>query len=132
MIQRGGEVGMRMRANVQQRTIKPLLQATIAPGTCLATDAYAMYRRLDQWGYAHASVCPSRGESARDDDGDGLHDGHVNPMEGWWSLWRSWLRPPRGLSQDQLPLSLGFCAFVHHARRRGKALGGTLLELLFT
>jgi transposase len=40
MIQRGGEVVIRMLANVQQRTIKPLIQATIAPGTCIYTDEY--------------------------------------------------------------------------------------------
>ena len=35
MIQRGGEVVIRMLENVQQRTIKPLIKATIAPGTCI-------------------------------------------------------------------------------------------------
>ena len=42
MIQRGGEVVIRMLANVQQRTIKPLIQATIALGTCIYTDEYAI------------------------------------------------------------------------------------------
>ena len=50
MIQRGGEVGIRMLANVQHRTIKPLMQATIAPGTCVYTDEYPIYSRLEQWG----------------------------------------------------------------------------------
>jgi len=30
------------------------------------------------------------------------------------------LRPHRGISQDKLPLYLGFFQFVHNARRRGK------------
>ena len=132
MIQRGGEVVIRMLANVQQRTIKPLIQATIAPGTCMYTDEYDIYSRLEQWGYAHASVCHSRGEYARDDDGDGFHEVHVNTMEGFWSLLRSWLRPHRGISQDHLPLYLGFFEFVHNVRRRGKALLGALLEILLT
>ena len=38
MIQRGGEVVIRMLANVQQQTILPLIQATIAPGTLVYTD----------------------------------------------------------------------------------------------
>ena len=50
MIQRSGEVVIRMLDNVQQRTIKPLLQATIALGTCMYTDEYAIYSRLEQWG----------------------------------------------------------------------------------
>ena len=127
MIQRGGEVVIRMLENVQQRTIKPLIKATIAPGTCIYTDEYDIYGRLEQWGYAHASVCHSRGEYARDEDGDGFHEVHVNTMEGFWSLLRSWLRPHRGISQDHLPLYLGFFEFVHNVRRRGKALLGALL-----
>ena len=123
---------MRMLANVQQRTIKPLIQATMAPGTCMYTEEYDIESRLEQGGYAHESVCHSRGEDARDDDGDGLHEVHVNTMAGFWSLLRSWLRPHRGISQDHLPLYLGFFAFVHKARRRGKALLETLLELLLT
>jgi transposase len=43
------------------------------------------------------------------------------------ALLRSWLRPDRGLSQDKLPLYLGFFQFVYNARRRGKALFGTLI-----
>jgi transposase-like protein len=42
-------------------------------------------------------------------------------------LLRSWLRPHRGISQDKLPLYLGFFQFVHNASRLGKALLGTLL-----
>src|SRR5712691_9701559 len=55
---------------------------------------------------------------------------HVNTMEGFWSLLRSWLRPHRGISQAKLPLYLGFFEFVHNARKRGKALLHALIELL--
>jgi transposase len=102
MIQRGGDVVMRMLANVQQVTIKPLIQATITPSTWVYTDEYDIYSRLEQWGYAHENVCHSDGEYARDDDGDGFCEMHVNTMEGFWSLLRSWLRPHRGISQEHL------------------------------
>ena len=42
------------------------------------------------------------------------------------------LRPHRGISQEKLPLYLGFFEFVHNVRKRGKALLGALLELLVT
>ncbi len=71
-----------------------------------------------------------QGEYARDEDGDGFHEVHVNTMEGFWSLLRSWLRPHRGISQAKLPLYLGFFEFVHNARKRGKALLLSLLEYL--
>ena len=55
---------------------------------------------------------------------------HINILEGFWSLLRSWLRPHRGLSQEKLSLYLGFFEFVHNIRRRGKALLPSLLALL--
>ena len=82
------------------------------------------------WGYGHKAVCHARGEYARDEDGDGFCEVHVNTMEGFWSLLRSWLRPHRGISQEKLPLYLGFFQFVHNARRRGKALLGALIAAL--
>ena len=93
-----------MWENVQHLTSKPLIQATIAPGACVYTDAYDISRRMDQWKYAQKSVCPGLGEYARDDDGDGVYEVHVNTMEGFWSLLRSWVRPQRGISPDHRPL----------------------------
>lgn len=129
MIQRGGEVVIQMLEDVKQSTIAPLIRATIVPGTQIYTDEYNIYSRLTEWGYAHKSVCHSAGEYARDEDGDGYHEVHVNTMEGFWSLLRSWLRPHRGLSQEKLPLYLGFFEFVHNARKRGKKLLDSLLRL---
>jgi len=132
MIQRSGEVVIRMLANVQQVTIAPLIYATIAPGTLVYTDEYDIYNRLSQWGYGHKTVNHGQGEYARDDDGDGFHEVHVNTMEGFWSLLRSWLRPHRGISQEKLPLYIGFFEFIHNVRKRGKALLHSLIDLLVT
>ena len=123
---------MRRLANVQQGTIKPLIPATMTPGTWVSTDEYDLYRRLEQWGDAHENVCHSDGADARDDEGDGLCAMHVHTMEGLWSRLRSWRRPHRGISQEHVPLSVGVFACVHTVRRRGKALLGALLELLLT
>ena len=119
-----------MLADVRQKTIRPIIEATVAEGSRVRTDEYASYARLPAWGYRHEAVCHGRGEYARDADGDGFCEIHVNTMEGTWSLLRSWLRPHRGISQDKLPLYLGFFEFVHNARRRGKALLGALVAAL--
>jgi transposase-like protein len=132
MIQRGGQVVINMMANVKQKTIEPFIKETIAPGTLVYTDEYSIYARLCAWGYYHKSVNHGRGEYARDEDGDGFCEVQVNTMEGFWSLLRSWLRPHRGISQEKLPFYLGFFAFVHNARKRGKALLHALIELLVT
>jgi transposase len=130
MIQRGGEVLIRMLADVKQATIGPLIKRTIALGTEVYTDEYDIYARLPEWGYTHRTVCHATGEFARDEDGDGFCEVHVNTIEGFWSLLRSWLRPHRGISQEKLPLYLGFFEFVHNVRKRGKALLGALIALL--
>ena len=83
-------------------------------------------------GLRHGTVCHAAGAYARDDDGDGFCEVQVNTMEGLWSLLRGWLRPHRGISQEKLPLYLGFFEFVHNVRRRGKALLEALVGLLLT
>jgi len=70
---------MRMLANVKQKTIQPIIESLIAPGTKVFTDEYDIYCRLSEWGYQHQTVCHSKGEYARDEDGDGFH---ANTMEG--------------------------------------------------
>jgi transposase len=121
---------LRMLPNVQQETIKPIITTAIAEGALVPTDEYDIYARLPEWGYQHKTVCHAQGEYARDEDGDGFHEVHVNTMEGFWSLLRSWLRPHRGISQEKLPIYLGFFQFIHNARQRGKALLGALVGAL--
>jgi transposase len=132
MIQRGGQVVINLLDNVKQKTIEPFIKDTIVPDTLVYTDEYSIYARLRTWGYDHKSVKHRRGEFARDEDGDGFFEVHVNTREGLWSLLRSWLRPHRGISQEKLPLYLGFFEFVHNVRKRGKALLPALIELLVT
>ncbi len=130
MFERGGDVVIRMLPNVQRATIKPLIRSTIKKESTVYTDEYNIYNELCWWGYIHKSVCHSGGEYARDEDGDGQCEVHVNTMEGFWSLLRSWLRPHRGISQEKLPLYLSFFEYVHNTRRRGKALLSSLIQVL--
>ena len=78
MIQRGGEVLIRMLADVKQATIGPLIKRTIALGTEVYTDEYEIYARLPEWGDTHRTVCHATGEFARDEDGDGFCEVPVN------------------------------------------------------
>ena len=130
MVERGGAVILHLLANVRQATIKPLILGSVALGSLINTDEYAIYGRLPEWGFGHKTVHHGRGEYARDEDGDGFCEVHVNTLEGIWSLLRSWLRPHRGISQEKLPVYLALFEFVHNARCRGKALLGALLAAL--
>ncbi len=119
-----------MLKNVKKATIEPIIKSVICPGTMIYTDEYCIYSSLKKWGYEHKSVCHGNGEYARDEDGDGFCEVHVNTMEGFWSLLRSWLRPHRGISQERLPVYLGFFEFIHNLRKRGKAMLDSLIRLL--
>lgn len=130
MIQRGGEVSIHLLPNVQQVTIHPIIERTVGIGSTVFTDEYNIYSRLTRFGYEHKTVNHGNGEYARDDDGDGFHEVHVNTMEGFWSLLRSWLRPHRGISQGKLPCYLAFFQFVHNVRTRGKRILSSLIGLL--
>src|SRR5262245_13494817 len=77
MIQRGGEIVIRMQADVKQATIGPLIKATLGKGSVVYTDEYDIYARLTQWGYTHYTVCHAACEFARDGDGDGFCEVHV-------------------------------------------------------
>ncbi len=78
LIQRGGQVVLRMLANVQQATIKPVITGAVAEGALVHTDEYNVYARLPAWDYRHKTVCHARGEYARDEDG-----GSVQRLGEW-------------------------------------------------
>jgi len=118
-----------MLENVKQTTIHPIIDRIVEKGSVVNTDEYDIYSKLTREGYVHHTVCHGHGEFARDDDGDGIREVHVNGIEGFWSLLRSWLRPHRGISQEKLPAYLAFFQFVHNSRVRGKALLPTLIAL---
>jgi ISXO2-like transposase domain len=52
MIERGGQVVIRMLSDVKQQTIKPLITKTIDAGTTVMTDEYDIYNWLPDWGGA--------------------------------------------------------------------------------
>ena len=85
MIQRGEKVVIELLANVRQTTIEPLIKTTVLPGTWIYTDEYGICNRLQEWGYGHENVNHTAGEYARDDNGNGFCEVHVNTMEGFWS-----------------------------------------------
>ena len=130
LVERGGQAVFRVLANVQQTTIKPIIKKVVKQGSLFYTDEYNIYERLTEWGYEHKTVCHSNGEYARDEDGDGFCEVHVNTQEGIWSVLRSWLRPHRGIAQENLPIYVGFFEFVFNAKKRGKALFNELFKTI--
>lgn len=66
LLQRNGEVFIKMLPNVQQKTSQPIITKTVATGSMIYSDEYDIYNRLEEWVYGHKSVNHSTGEYARD------------------------------------------------------------------
>lgn len=120
-----------MLENVRRKTIQPLIEQTVEQGCLFYTDEYNIYDWLSAH-YIHKTVNHSQGEYARDEDGDGKYEVHVNTMECFWSLLRPWLRVHRGVSQERLPYYLGFFECLYNLRKRGQIALSGLLTLLIT
>ena len=86
MLQRGGEVIIRMLENVQQTTNGPLIQATITSDTQMCINEYDMYAPLSGWGYMHSSFCHSQGSMRAMAMTTGFTRFWLNTIEGFWSL----------------------------------------------
>jgi transposase-like protein len=129
VLARNGLVKLFLLENVKRKTIEPVITQVVQTNRRVCTDEYNIYDWLAAK-YEHKRVNHGKGEYAKDADQDGFCEVHVNTIEGFWSLLRSWLRPHRGISQQKLPLYLAFFEFVYNMRKRGKALLHSLLQLL--
>ena len=76
----------------------------------------------DEWvGYTepnrkHVKVSRGLKEWARDDDGEGVCEAHVNTIEGTWTSVRNFLRPFRGVHKQNLGQYVAICEFSPNVR----------------
>ena len=68
------------------------------------TDEWGAYHHVAQAKRHHVAVCHTPGQRvwARDDDGDGIRESHINTIEGLWTGVRNFLRPFRGINKIYL------------------------------
>jgi transposase len=104
---RSGEVRLKVVEHADQATLEGFVTATTAEGTRVYTDEWSGYHHLPELGRPHATVCHASGEWARDDDGDGVREVHINTLEGIWTGVRNFLRIFRGVSKEYLGQYIG-------------------------
>ena len=109
-----------MLPNVKQKTIKPIIEAMVVKGTMIYTDEYSIYARLPVWGYQHKTVCHSRGEYARDEDGDGFHEVSTRSTSIRWKDFGRCCAPGYGLiavsrKRNSPSISGSFSSSIIHA-----------------
>ena len=87
-------------ASIKQ--IQPKVEHSTHKDIHLYTDEAGAYNRVRASGRNHSSVCHSKKEFARDDDGDGINEVHCNSAEGLWTGVRNFIRPFRGVHKKYL------------------------------
>jgi transposase-like protein len=92
----------------------------------LFTDESASYNHVIR---AHATVGHSENEWARDEDGDGIREVHVNTTEGMWTDVRNFLRPFKGIYKDYLSGYLAIFEFKRNLKHIRPAFIASLVSL---
>ena len=90
---------MRVMKNTKSASLCPFVEKFTRPEATVYTDEYDSYNKLKR---VRRTVCHSQNEWARDDDGDGIREVHVNSNEGGWTGLRNFLRPFRGVHKKYL------------------------------
>jgi len=85
--------------NTKGETLCPFVEHFTQSKATLYTDEYDSYNQLHR---VRQTVCHSQNEYARDDDGDGIREVHVNSNEGGWTGLRNLIRPYRGVHKAYL------------------------------
>jgi transposase len=94
--------------------------------TQLFTDESASYNHVIR---PHATVFHSQKEWARDDDGDGIQEVHVNTVEEMWTDVRNFLRSFKGVHKDYLSSYIAGFEFNRNLKRINSALIASLVNL---
>ncbi len=94
-----GQVRLRVTLNTRPVTLRQHVERFTRAGSHIYTDEYASYNTVDR---PRSTVAHGQKEWARDDDGDGIREVHINTIEGLWTGLRNFLRPFRGVSKHFL------------------------------
>ena len=74
-----GQVRLRVVHHTDQETLQHHVHSFTLAGVQVYTDEWLGYNHIIR---PHSTVCHSQHEWARDDDGDGIREVHINTTEG--------------------------------------------------
>ncbi len=90
MVERDGMLRAGPIPNIKRKTLEPLIQKNVEPGSTIHTDELKSYQSLHASAYRHQTVDHSKGEYVRYPNiadflgGEELEPSHVNTLEGHW------------------------------------------------
>ena len=123
-----GQVRLRVTADTQGKTLRGQVQQFTHEQALVNTDEYQSYNHLQR---PHDTVCHSRHEYARDDDGDGFCEVHCNTIEGLWAAVRTFLRVFRGVHKRYLAGYIAIFEFAANLKRVSPAFIADLVRWHF-
>jgi len=109
-----GKVRLRLVEHSDGATLCEHVEQFSTPDTQVYTDEWRAYKRVDR---THTTVCHAQKEWARDDNGDGIREVHINTLEGMWTLVRNFMRLFRGVHKKFLAAYLAICEFHINLKR---------------
>jgi transposase len=103
------QVRLRVVKRTDGKTLKRHMAQFTRPDSIVNTDEWRGYNQIER---TRLTVNHGAHEWARDNDGDGVREVHVNTTEGLWTTMRNFLRPFRGVHKQHLA---GYVAMCEHS-----------------
>jgi transposase-like protein len=103
-----GQVRLRVAKRTNSKTLKRHLARFTRPQSVANTNEWQGYNQIER---PRVTVKHGEHEWARDDDGDGIREVHINTTEGMWTGTRNFPRPFRGVHKKHLS---GYVAMCEH------------------
>jgi transposase len=101
-----GQVRLRVVQHTNGQTLEQHVARFTQSNALSNTDEWQGYNHLAR---PHVTVNHGTHEWARDDDGDGICEVHINTTEGMWTGVRNFLRPFRGVNKYYLAEYVAMC-----------------------
>ncbi len=108
------QVRLRVAKHTDGKTLKKHLAQFTRPQAVVNTDAWQGYHHIER---QRVTVNHGDHEWARDDDGDGRREVHINTTEGMWTGVRNFLRPFRGVHKIYLADYVAMCEHSINLKR---------------
>lgn len=121
-----GLVRLRVIHHTDQKTLEAHVHKYTLAGTQVYTDEWNGYNHIIR---PHATVCHSKKEWARDDDGDGIREVHVNTVEGMWTDVRTFLRSFKGVHKGYLSSYIAIAEFRRNLKRVSPAFISSIVKV---
>ena len=113
-----GQIRLEVKHNSARKDLEPTVLDVTQPGSTINTDEWGAYNYLADADRLHVTACHTPGKRvwARDDDGDGIREVHVNTSKGFRTGLRNFLRPFRGVNKVYLQQYVAIHEWAHNIK----------------